>query len=125
MLRLDRLEPLLEARPDALDVLGDAVVEDLGEHAQRRAAREQVAAIGRAVVAEGQRVRDLLADECRTDRDAAAERLADRHQMRLEAERLEIKWVAGAAEAALDLVGDEQGTGFRARRLDRGGKRRR
>ena len=77
------------------------------------------------MIAERDRVGDLLADQRGADRHAAAERLADRHQVRLQAERLEVERIAGAAEAALHFVGDEQRAGLRARFGDRGGERRR
>ena len=109
-----RAEPLLEdggrrAPTCAMQPAADQLVEE----AQRRAAGEQVAAVGAAVIAERDRVRDLLADERRADRHAAAERLAERDQVRLQAERREVERVAGAAEAALHFVGDEQRAGRR------------
>ena len=45
--------------------------------------------------------------------------------MRRQAERLEVERVAGAAQAALHFVGDEEAAGRRARLADRGRKRRR
>ena len=111
---------------DALDVLADSRRRpDLVEDAERRAAGEQVAAVGAAVIAERDGVGDLLADQRRADRHAAAERLADGDQMRLEAERREVERMSGAAEAALDFVGDEERAGLRARFVDRRGERRR
>ena len=77
------------------------------------------------MIAERDRVRDLLTDERRADRHAAAERLADRDEVRLDAERGEVERIAGAAEAALHFVGDEQRAGLRARFGDRAGEGRR
>ena len=82
----DRPEPLLEMPADAADVRDQAAADQLVEEAQRRAAGQQIAAVRAAVIAERDRVRDLLADERGADRHAAAERLAERHQVRLEAD---------------------------------------
>ena len=71
-------------RPTARD---QAAADQFVQEAKRRAAGQQVAAVGAAVIAERNRVGDVLADERRADRHAAAERLADRDQMRLQAER--------------------------------------
>ena len=45
---------------DALDVLGHPVVEQLAEDEQRRAARQQIAAVGAAVIPVRDRVRHVL-----------------------------------------------------------------
>ena len=99
--------------------------DQLVEHAQRGTARQQVAAVRAAMVAEGDRVRDLFADEGGADRHAAAERLADRHQMRLEADGGEVERIARSPEPALHFIRDEQRAGAGARVRDRRGKRRR
>ena len=68
---------------------------------------------------------DGVGDQRRADREAAAEGLGHRHQVGRQAERREREHLAGAADAALDLVGDEQRAGPLARLLDGLGQRRR
>ena len=63
------------------------------------------------MIAEADRRRDLLREQRGADRHAGAERLAERHQVRLEAKRGGVERPAGAAEAALHFVGDEQRAG--------------
>jgi hypothetical protein len=77
------------------------------------------------MVAEGDRMRDLFADEGRADRHASAERLADRHQMRLQADGGEVERIARPPEPALHFIRDEKRAGAGARVRDRGAKRRR
>ncbi len=60
------------------------------------------------MVAKRRGFRDALAEERRRDRHAGAERLANGHQIGLEAEHLRVERPPGASEAALDLVGDEE-----------------
>src|SRR5262249_14306693 len=50
------------------------------------------------------------------------ERFAERYEIGLQAQRLEIEGVSGAAQAALDLVGNQERAGFRARLGDRLGE---
>ena len=59
----------------------------LVEEHQRGAARQQVAAVGAAVIARLRRRGDALGEHRRANRHAGAERLAERHQVRLQAER--------------------------------------
>src|SRR6185436_6851797 len=120
MLLLESLQARLEHHADALDVVHHAALDELREKRQRRAAREQVAAVRAAVVAVRNRLRDLFADERRANRDAGAERLAERDDVRLEAERLEVERHARAAKAALDFVADQQRAGSGAGLVDRG-----
>ena len=95
------------APTDATCEMRSRSIELLEKH-ERRAARQQVAAVGAAVVAKGRRLRHPLAEERGGDRHARAERLADGHQVRLEPERLRVERTAGPSEPALDLVGDEE-----------------
>ena len=89
-----------------------AVCQLLEEH-ERGAARQQIAAVRCAVIAQRDGGGDAGADERRADGHAAAERLADRHQVGLEAECLRVKRLAGAAQPALHFVGDQQRAGRR------------
>ena len=84
----------------------------LEEH-QRGAAGQQVAAVGAAVIAGRRRRRDAVGEHRRADRHAGPERLADRHQIRLQAERAGVERPARPPEAALHFVGDEQRAGAR------------
>ncbi len=86
--RGDGAQPALEVRADRGDVRDEVAIDELLEKHQRGAAREQVAAVGAAVIAERRRLRHPLAEERGGDRHARAERLADGHQVRLEPERL-------------------------------------
>ena len=89
MPRRDRPQPALEVRADRGDVRDEVAIDQLLEEHERRAAGQQIAAVGAAVVAEGGGPGHALAEERGGDRHAGAERLADRHQVRLEPERLE------------------------------------
>ena len=85
----------------------------------RRAARQQVAAVCAAVIA-GLHVRgDLFRHQRRTDRHAGAQRLAECHQVRLQAKRGRVKRTPGPAETALDFVCDEERPGAAARLRNR------
>src|SRR5439155_25692968 len=59
----DRLQSLFDMTADPRDVRDEPAAHELVEDAERRAAREQVAAVRAAVIAELDRVGDLLADE--------------------------------------------------------------
>ena len=67
---------------------------------------------------------DAVGDQRRTDGHARTDGLPDRHQIRVPAERLIVERVSGAAEAALNLVGDEERAGPLGRPCHGGGKRR-
>ena len=75
------------------------------------------------MVAKRRGFRDTLAEECRRDRHASAERLANGHQIGFEAKYSRVEGPPGASEAALDLVGDEERACARARLFDRVGHR--
>ena len=84
-----------------------------------RAARER-----RAVVAGREHVLQPRSDHERTDRQAAAEPLRQRHRVRHDADLLVGPQRAGAAHPALDLVEDERGAGGVAGLADRRAARR-
>ncbi len=112
-------QPALEVSADPGDVAHQIAVDQLLEKHQRGAARQKVAAIRAPVIAERRRFCDALAEQRRRNRDAGAERLAHGHQVWLETQRLRVERPPGAAEAALDFVGDQQRTCLAARLLDR------
>jgi hypothetical protein len=122
--RRDGAQALLERNSHTSDVFGNTVVEDLLENRQCRAAREQIAAVGRAVVSVRDGIGDFLRHEGGTDRHPAAESLAHRHEIRRQAERLKVEWMPCPAQTALHLVGDEEGTRSSARLADGRRKRR-
>ena len=72
----------------------------------RRGAGDRAAAVGAADAAEVRRVHDLGAAGDRADRHAGAERLRGDDQVGNDAVVLDREQAAGAAEAALHLVGD-------------------
>ena len=81
----------------------------LEHHIERRIAGrhgERIAAEGRAVRAGGHALAGFLGGEERADRKAAAERLGERHDVRLDAGALVGEQLAGAAHAGLHLVED-------------------
>src|SRR5581483_11172836 len=107
----DGPQPRLEVPADAVHLREQPAIGELVEETERRAAGEQVAAIGTAVIAERDLRGDLLADQRRADRHAGAERLAEGDKLRLQPEYLEVERLAGAAETRLHLVGNQQRTG--------------
>ena len=87
--RVTRLKPRelrLHVRADARDVSHQSAGHELVEEHQRRPAGQQVAAIRAAVIAERGGRCHALAEERRGNRNACTERLADRHQVRLQAD---------------------------------------
>ena len=97
---------LLASRPSSL------MVSMRGDH---RGHGERVAAEGRAVVAGLEHALRAAADDAGADRHARGEALGERHHVGLEAGVLVDEPLAGAAEAALHLVGDEQPAVLRRR----------
>ena len=85
----------------------------------RRPAREQVAAVGAAVIAERRGVGHALREQRRAHRHAAAERLSGANHVRLQTQLRRVEGHTRAAEAALHFVGDEQRAAARAGRPDR------
>ena len=94
-----------------------------GEHPDHRAADgrgQRVAAEGRAVLARSEDAEDVrVADDRRDGDDAAAERLAEQVEVGHDPDEVAGEGRAGAAEARLDLVGDEQHVALGADRPDR------
>ena len=93
MLLLHLAQPRFEVRAGFLHVLHQAGGQ-LVETDQRGAAREQVSTERGAVVAEGQRRRNLFLDERGAHRHAAGQCLADRDQVGTHAELLEVERLA-------------------------------
>ena len=109
VLALQVLQALFEQRAHFGDVRFQRF--ELCQHIESGPCRQQVAAIGGAVVAGENLRRDVFADERRADRNTRSDGLADGHQVGRPAERLVVKRVASAAEATLDFVGDQQRAG--------------
>ena len=107
-------------RAEVLAGLRDALDQALGvddvEHRVRRRARERVAAERRRVRHRAARLhrearRRLLAARDRADRDAAAEALRERHHVGRDVVVLVAEPPAGAADAGLHLVEDQDRAG--------------
>ena len=98
---------LLEVVADLLGVARQVLLDRLAHHRQRHRRRQRVAAERRAVVAVGEDVR-LLGAEDRADRHAAAEPLRQRHHVRLDAVQLVAPQRPEPPDARLDLVEDQQ-----------------
>ena len=83
---------------------------DGAQHGERRGAGDRAAAEGRAVVALGERARGPAVRDDRADRQPAAERLGERHDVGDDAGRGDAAGEPGAdpADAALHLVEVEQ-----------------
>ena len=69
------------------------------------------------MVAGGDRIRDVLAHQDRADRHPRAQSLPEGHQVRAQAQGGGVEGAAGAAQSALNLVGDKQRAGPLARRV--------
>ena len=88
-------------------------IEEAGRehHIEHRIAgrhRQRIAAEGRAVGAGRHALRRFGGGEAGAERKSAAERLGERHDVRLDAGRLIGEQLAGAADAGLHLVEDQQ-----------------
>src|SRR5438067_1668448 len=99
MPHLKRSEAGKKMAGQRLDVFEQPGVERVEEH-ERRAAREEISAVGRPVIAWRDRLRHLLVAHRRADWNAGAKRLAERHQVRREAARAAAREFAGPAAAA-------------------------
>src|SRR5687767_4733412 len=110
MLQGKRAQPPLEVRAGGPDVI-DQAPHQLIEDKRCRARAQQVATVGAAVIAGRYRLRDALRNERRTNRNAAAKRLPDRHQVGMKPECLRVKRVTGPAESRLYFVGDVERAG--------------
>src|SRR5205814_7488367 len=100
MTRGDGAQPLLEVTPDAAD-LREQSGGELVQHTQRGAAGEEIAAVGRAVIAERNGPGHRLRYQRRADRESAAQCFANRNEMRFQTERGKIERASGPAHAAL------------------------
>ena len=103
------------ARQFALDALAERVgavdqpfLGDHVEHRERRRAGDRAAGIGAAEPARVRRVHDRGAADDARQRKAAGQRFGDGDQVRLDAGILDAEHLAGAREAGLHLVGDQQ-----------------
>ena len=95
--------------PSVGRTLDELLVDQHVEGGDRHRAGERVAAVGRAVDAGREDVHHLVPREERGDGvEAAGERLADGDAVGPDALVLEREQLAGAAEAGLDLVEDQQ-----------------
>ena len=116
-------EPVEQHGADPRGVLDQPVALDDPQRRQARRHRQPVAAERRlvhvgALERSHRPLVDLPARDHRGDRHvAAAERLADEHEVRLEPPVLEREPLAGASEPGLDLVDDEQRAVAPAQRL--------
>ena len=88
-------------------LLQEAEPADLLHHGAADRGRERVAVEGAALVAMLEAAHVLVRDQ-RAERDAAAEPLAERHDVGRDAGMLEAEEFSGAADAGLDLVEDQQ-----------------
>ncbi len=107
-----RAESRLQMLADARDMGEQATLDELINKVESCAARQQVAAVGAAVIAKRNSPGNVLVDECRTDRHTRTEGFTDGHQLRLEAERVKVERISGPSQAALDFVGNEQRATF-------------
>ena len=114
-------EPRFEMGTGVAHVLRSPSAGQLVQKHERRAARQQVAAVRAAVIPGARRRRDLVGEQRRADWDAGAERLAERHEIRTQAHRRRSQEGAGPSRSRLHLVGDEQRAGPRARARHRRG----
>ena len=95
--------------PSSAERLGEIFFDDDAERGAGHGAGQRIAAEGAAVVAGVEEAEDLARAEHGGDGiEAAGERLADDEHVGLDALVLVGEELAGAAEAGLDLVGDEQ-----------------
>ena len=88
--------------------LGEEVLVDGPKHGPRGGAGDGVAAEGRAVRARGEQLGRLAAGDGRADGQSPAQAFGHGDHVRQDAFVLESEEIAGAADAGLDLVGDEE-----------------
>ena len=112
-------------RADARDVRQQAAVQQLADEVQPGTARQQIAAVRAAVIAEVEARRATSsAISAAPIGNAGAERLADRDELRPKSQHRIEERVTGATEPALDLVADHERARAIARRLHGRGERR-
>src|SRR5580704_9055213 len=108
----DGAQPVFKEPADAADVVEHPALGQFTEETEGRAAGQEIPAVGAAVIAVRNGCRDLVADERGADGHAAAKRLPDRDELRLQSQGAEVERLARAPQAALDFVRDEQGPGL-------------
>ncbi len=118
-------EPLARERAEPRDALDETVRQHLVEHRVADRHRQRIAAEGRAVDADGQAARRVCGRQACAHREAAADALGDRHDVGRRAGMLIGEQFAGAADAGLDLVVDQQQAARVAQRSQAPQKRRR
>ena len=91
------------------DVGEKIVVFDDREKFERRGADQRAAAKSRPVQSRAESGGETFVGDERAEREAARQRLRDRHDVRQRLEFLVSELAAGAAEAALNFVGDQRG----------------
>ena len=110
---LQTIELLGEVAGDFTDVVHQLGLGELFHRSQRHGHGQRIPAVGRAVRADCHTGAGFGAGHAGADREPAAERLGERQDVRLHAiGPLVGEQLAGPAEAALDLVKDQQGPGF-------------
>ena len=100
-------EALLEVSPGILYLIEDPVVFHDGEELKAESAGERTSAKGAAVPGHAKGVEEIFGDEDGAERETSAEGFAEDDDVGANAAGLGGEPVAGAAEAALDLVEDE------------------
>ena len=108
MLVLELGELLLEREAGLAHLLEEAVGEDDIEHRIADRHGKRIAAEGRAMRAGGHALRGILGGKAGAHREAAANALGDRHDVGCDARPFMGEELAGAADAALDLVENQQ-----------------
>src|SRR5437016_136303 len=104
MLVLEARELLLEGNPQTLDAGEKAIGEDDIEHRIADRHGKRIAAESRAMGAGGHAQRRFFGRETSTHREAAADALGNRHDVGGDARPLVGEELAGAPDAALDLI---------------------
>ena len=104
----DRREALLHQQRLAVDLVEEAVLEHDVEHGVADRHGQRIAAEGGAVDAGGHADGRLVGRKAGAHREAAADALGDRHEVGRDAGPFMGEQLAGAADAALDLVEDQQ-----------------
>ena len=101
------VEPLRQDRADLVGALDEPVVLEDVDRGERGGARDRVAAVGAAEAAGVRGVHDLGPAGDGRERQPAGDALGGRDQVGHDAEELAGEHRAGAGEAGLHLVGDE------------------
>ena len=105
-----------ELRAHLLGALVEFFLLEHFEHGEPRGAGERRARERAAEAADHRCVHDLRLADHRRQRHAARDALGDRHEIGLDARVFDRERLAGAREAGLDFIGDEQDAVFVAQR---------